>query len=66
MSCKYAPHIFDRLTLLLITRVSPASKFTNLSVTECPITQGQVHRMSGLNNSVPAHKVAGRPSVPIT
>jgi hypothetical protein len=27
----------------LTTRVPSASKFTNLSVTACPVTQGQVH-----------------------
>ncbi|WP_232438054.1 hypothetical protein, partial [Burkholderia ubonensis] len=25
------------------TRVSPANKFSNLSVTACPVMQGQVH-----------------------
>ncbi|WP_208455675.1 hypothetical protein, partial [Burkholderia gladioli] len=34
----------QRPEILLAARVSPTGKFSNLSVTACPVMQGQVHR----------------------
>ncbi|WP_208454865.1 hypothetical protein, partial [Burkholderia gladioli] len=36
----------QRPEILLAARVSPTGKFSNLSVTACPVMQGQVHYLA--------------------